>query len=29
MDGEELAAGLTKLAQDFESVAIPDYGRYI
>ncbi len=29
MEGEELANGLTKLVQDFESVAIPDYGKYV
>lgn len=29
MEGEELDEGLTKLVQDFEKVAIPDYGRYI
>ncbi|KMJ57138.1 metallo-beta-lactamase family protein [Bacillus sp. LL01] len=29
MAGEELANGLTKLVQDFESVAIPDYGKYV
>ncbi|WP_404447961.1 MBL fold metallo-hydrolase [Sutcliffiella horikoshii] len=29
MEGEELANGLTKLIQDFESVAIPDYGKYV
>lgn len=29
MEGEELAAGLTKLVQEFEKVAIPDYGKYV
>lgn len=29
MEGEELATGLTKLVQNFESVAIPDYGKYV
>lgn len=29
MEGEELSNGLSKLVKEFESVAIPDYGRYI
>ncbi|MCM3618393.1 MBL fold metallo-hydrolase [Sutcliffiella horikoshii] len=29
MAGEELAKGLAELVEDFESVAIPDYGKYV
>ncbi|CAG9620397.1 MBL fold metallo-hydrolase [Sutcliffiella rhizosphaerae] len=29
MSDEELTNGLTRLVQDFENMAIPDYGRYI
>lgn len=29
MEGEELEKGLTKLVEDFEKIAIPDYGRYV
>ncbi len=29
MEGEELASGLAKLVEDFEAVAIPDYGKYV
>ncbi|KPC99285.1 putative metallo-hydrolase YflN [Geobacillus sp. BCO2] len=27
--GEELRAGLTKLARDFDRIAVPDYGKYV
>ncbi|MBD8067371.1 MBL fold metallo-hydrolase [Bacillus sp. PS06] len=29
MSGEELTVGLTKLVNEFDSIAIPDYGRYV
>lgn len=29
MEGEELMAGLTTLAEDFEKVAIPDHGKFV
>lgn len=29
MEGEELKEGLARLVQDFEQLAIPDYGRYV
>ena len=29
MSGEELLTGLEKLAKEFDTVAIPDYGRYV
>jgi glyoxylase-like metal-dependent hydrolase (beta-lactamase superfamily II) len=29
MEGEELAKGLTKLANEFDTIAIPDYGRFV
>lgn len=29
MEGEELKEGLSRLAQDFQKLVIPDYGRYV
>lgn len=29
LEGKELAIGLAKLVEDFEAVAIPDYGKYV
>ena len=29
MEGEELAKGLTKLADEFDTIAIPDHGRFV
>lgn len=29
MEGEELSAGLQKLVQEFDKIAIPDHGRYV
>lgn len=29
MDGDTLSSGLQKLAQHFDEIAVPDYGRYV
>jgi len=29
MLGEQLSSGLEKLANEFDSIAVPDYGRYV
>ncbi|WP_368985455.1 hypothetical protein NST54_13095 [Caldifermentibacillus hisashii] len=29
MEGEELEQGLTKLVNEFDTIAVPDYGKFV